>query len=122
MSITLNSKVFAKTSNVGPTSILLTTRSRGITLPDTILLDHRTKKNPVEAGSVNAIHKISIQRTFINADGVVKVGGVALTFDIPDDMDQTNIDAMYADMKDYQSSAMTERTANTAALLSGVIE
>ena len=122
MSITLNSKVFTKTSSPGPTSVLLTTKSRGITLPDTILLDHRVKKNPDEPGSLNNVHKVSFGRTFINADGVVKRGFVSLTIDLPNDMGQTDIDALMADKDDYEASAITVRTSNRTALLNGNLE
>ncbi len=121
MSITLNTKVFNETSRPGPTSALLTTYSRGITLPDTILLDHRVKANAVEPGSRDRVHKISIGRTFINADGVVKVGYVALTVTLPDDMSQSDIDDMMADFDDYAYSAKTVRTTVRAGLLSGFL-
>jgi hypothetical protein len=90
-------------------------------LPDTVLLDHRTKKNPVEPGSVNKVHKISIGRTYINADGVVKQGFVSKQLDIPDDMVQSDIDAMQADLDDYEFSAKTVRASNRASLESGFI-
>lgn len=122
MSITLNAKVFDVTRRPSDSSVILTTRSRGVTLPDTILLDYRTKKNPVEVGSVNRVHKISIQRTFINADGVVKVGGISLQYDLPDDMGQSDIDGLQADLTDYMASAITLRTANIAALQSGILQ
>jgi hypothetical protein len=122
MSITLNTKVFDVTERPSTRSVILTTRSRGATLPDTILLDYRTKKNPVEAGSLNRVHKISIQRTFINADGVVKVGGISLQFDLPDDMDQSNIDGLQADLTDFMASAITLRTANIAIVQGGILQ
>ncbi len=121
MSITLNTKVFDVTRRPSESSVLLTTYSRGATLPDSILLDHRTKKNPVEPGSTNRVHKISIGRTYVNADGVTKVGYVSRQLDIPDDMDQTNIDALQADMDDYEFSAKTVRASNRAALEGGFI-
>lgn len=122
MSITLNAKVFDVTSRPGPSSVILTTRSRGITLPDTILLDFRSKKNAVEAGSVDKVHKISIQRTYINADGVVKVGQISLQYVIPDDMGQSDVDGLQADMTDYMASAITLRTANIAAIQGGILQ
>jgi len=122
MSITLNTKVFSKTSTPGPTSVILTTYSRGATLPDTLLLDHRVAKNRVEAGSVDKIHRISLQRTYINADGVVKTVGIALQYTIPDDAVDADIDGVQADLTDYMASAITLRAANVAALRAGVIE
>lgn len=121
MSITINTKVFDVTRRPSESSVILTTFSRGATLPDTVLLDHRTKKNPVESGSVNKVHKISVGRTYINADGVVKQGYVSKQLDIPDDMVQSDIDAMQADLDDYEFSAKTVRTTVRASLESGFI-
>lgn len=121
MSITVNSKVFNETSRPGPTSAIYTTLSRGITLPDTILLDHRVKNNPVEAGSKDRVHKASIGRTYINADGVVKQGFVSVQFIIPDDMGQSDIDGLAADLDDYMYSAFTVRTSVRAGILSGFL-
>lgn len=121
MSITVNSKVFGETSRPGPTSILLTTLSRGVTLPDSILQDHRSKKNPVEPGSIDKIHKFSFARTFINADGVVKQGFVSYQAILPDDMGQSDIDDLLADLDDYLYSAKTVRTSVRAAFQAGIL-
>ena len=121
MSITVNSKVFGETGRPGPTSILLTTTSRGITLPDTILIDHRVAKNPVEPGSLDKIHKVSFGLTFINADGVVKRGIVSKQMTIPDDMPQADIDLLMADLDDYEFSAKTVRTSVRAGLQAGIL-
>jgi hypothetical protein len=121
MSITINTKVFDVTSRPGSSSVILTTRSRGITLPDSLLLDYRQRKNPVEAGSVDKVHKVSFQRTYINADGVVKVGQVSLQYVLPDDMGQSDVDALQADLTDFMASAITLRTANIALVQGGVL-
>jgi hypothetical protein len=121
MSITLNSKVFDPTSRPGPSSAILTTYSRGETLPDSIFLDFRSKKNPQETGSVNKVRKISIRRSFASGD-LIKYGDVSLQLDVPDDMDSTNVDALIADLTDYLASAITLRTANIAAWKNGVVQ
>lgn len=121
MSITVNSKVFNETSSPGPTSRILTTFGRGITLPDTILLDHRVRASNIEPGSKDRIHKISFGWTFINADGVVKVGYLSQTSQIPEDMIQADIDGLYADFDDHAYSAKTVRATVRAGLLSGFL-
>lgn len=121
MSITLNSKVFSPSSRPGPTSTILTTYSRGDTLPDTILLDFRSKKNPQETGSLNRVRKISIRRSYASGD-LIKYGDLSLQLDVPDDMDSTNVDALIADMTDYLASAITLRSTNIADWKNGVVQ
>jgi hypothetical protein len=120
-SITINAKVFNKTKSPTPTSTVFTTRSRGVTLPDTLQVAHREQKNPVEAGSIDKLSSVSIQRTYINTDGVVKTGQMALTSRIPDDMPADEITALRADLTDWLASAITLRAANVAAMDNGEV-
>jgi hypothetical protein len=120
-SITINSKVFSKTKSPTPTSTVFTTRSRGVTLPDSLQVAHREQKNPIEAGSIDKLSSVSFQRTYINADGVPKTGQMAHTSRIPDDMPEADITALRADLTDWLASAITLRTTNVAAMDNGEV-
>jgi hypothetical protein len=118
-SITLNSKVFSVTSRPSASSAILTTRSRGVSLPDSLLVAHRTQPNSSETGTRDAIHQTSIQRTYITAGGISKTIQFSLNSRIPDDADDTNVAAALADLTDYMASAVTLRAANIAAHTNG---
>ena len=119
--ITLSSKVFNKTKSPTPTSTIFTTRSRGVTLPDSLQVAHREQKNPVEAGSTDKLSSVSIQRTYINADGVVKTCQWSLNSRTPDDCPAADNDAALADLTDFMASAITLRSANIAAVVNGEV-
>lgn len=120
-SITLNAKAFTVTNRPSPTSCVFTTRSRGQTLPDTLMLAHRQQKNPVEPGSTDKLSTASVKRTYINADGVVKTVGWSLNSVRPDDCPDADSAAALADLTDFIASAITLRSANIAALENGEV-
>lgn len=123
MSITLNSKVFSLRSSPTPSSQLYGTTSRGATLPDTLLISHRVSKSSVSPAVTNRNSVASVQRTFIDAvTGLSDVGQVSLTMKIPSNMPAADVAAMYADLTDYQASAITPRAANVARITDGTLE
>lgn len=117
--ITLNAKVFNVTSRPNQRTAVLTTRSRGVDLPDTLQVAHRSGKNPVSG--LDELHSTSIQRTYLNASSEYKVIQFALTSKIPADADATNVAAALADLTDYMASAITLRSANIAAHENGEV-
>jgi len=113
---TINSKVFNKTKSPSPTSTVLTTRSRGDTLPDILTVSHKETKNPVEPGSTDIRSLVRIDRTYDSGSGVMKTVSWMLNAVSPDDADATNIAAALADLTDFMASAITLRTANIAVV------
>jgi len=113
---TINSKVFNKTKALGPTGTVLTTRSRGDTLPDILTVSHKETKNPVEPGSIDIRSLVRIDRTYDSGSGVMKTVSWMLNAVIPDDADATNIAAALADLTDFMASAITLRSANIAVV------
>jgi hypothetical protein len=115
-SYTINSKVFNKTKSPSATSTVLTTRSRGDTLPDVLTVSHKETKNAVEPGSNDTRSLVRIDRTYDSGSGVMKTVSWMLNSVIPDDADATNIAAALADLTDFMASAITLRTANIAVI------
>lgn len=118
---TVNSKAWFKASNPTDSSVLFRTVSRGVTLPDTMLLAHRTQKNAVEAGSIDKLSTLSVQRTYVNSDGVVKTVQWSINCRIPDDAPSGDVTGCLADLMDALTTASTLRSANTDAIVNGEI-
>lgn len=113
---TINTKVFNKTKSLGATGTVLTTRSRGDTLPDVLTVSHKETKNPVEPGSIDTRSLVRLDRTYDSGSGVMKQISWMLQSVIPDDADATNIAAALDDLFDFLASAVTKRTANIAVI------
>lgn len=126
--ITLNSKVFNVTSRPSPTVAIFTTRSRGLDLPDTLQIAHRTMKNLVQSPATavrlntvtDSLHSASIQRTYLSSyDSAHRIIQWTLSGKYPSDADATNVAAGLADLTDFIASAITLRSANIASLQNG---
>lgn len=123
MSITLNSKAFLLKGNPTPSSALYETKSRGATLPDTLLISHRTSKLPGSTTLTVRNSVVSIQRTFIDAvtglPGIIQFG---LPAKIPSNAPAADIAACLLDLTDYMASAYTARASNIARVTEGTLE
>jgi hypothetical protein len=115
-SYTLNSKVFNKTKSPTPTSTVLTTRSRGDLLPDILTVSHKETPNPVGEGIVDTRSVVSIDRTYLGADGEYRAIRWQLQAVIPSDADASNIAAARLDLTAFMASAITETAANIAVV------
>lgn len=113
---TLNSKVFTKSGLLGDSGVVLTTRDRGISLPDTLSVQHKLTKNVAEPGTFDARSVLSFTRTFDSGNGVMKKIEWKLQSVIPDDADATNVAAALDDLMDFLTSAHTLTAANVAVL------
>jgi len=117
----LTTHVFNKTSTLVPSGCILTDISRGITLPDRIRIAHTEQKNPVEPGSIDKLSVISLQYTYVNADGVVKHVQWSVNRRAPDDCPAATDTEAFNLLMDYFFSAKTDRAANIADLKNGVV-
>jgi hypothetical protein len=114
--ITINSKSFVTTQR-GETSTVRTTRSRGADLPDVFTASYKETKNPVEPGSVDTRSLRRFDRTYINADGVVKQVSYMLQTVIPDDCPSGDIAGVLADLVDFMTAGSGVGAANLAAIV-----
>jgi hypothetical protein len=115
--ITINSKVFTTTARPTDTSTVRTTRSRGADLPDVFTASYKLTKNPVEPGSEDMRGLRRFDRTYINADGVVKQVSYMLQVVIPDDTPSGDITGVLADLVDFMTAGSGVGAANLAAIV-----
>ncbi len=115
-SYTLNAKVFSKTESLGPTGTEFTTRSRGATLPDVLSISHKETKNPVSPAGIDVRSVVRLDRTYITSGGLVKKVSWMLQAVIPDDCPAADSTACRADLTAFAASAITEISANIAAI------
>jgi len=117
----LTTHVFNKTANPSPTSVQFTDISRGIDKPDSLRFAYTTQKNPVEPGSVDTLGNVSLQYTYVNADGVVKKIQWSVGYRLPDDAGATDVSNAFDLLMAYFFSAKTDVAANVADFKNRVI-
>ncbi len=117
---TLNSKVFNKTGNLGSTGVVLTTRDRGVGLPDTLSVQHKRTANTVEAGTFDKRSNVKFTRTYVSGDFTKEIA-FQIGAIIPDDADATNVAACLDDMMAWLTSARTLTAANIAVITNGEV-
>jgi hypothetical protein len=117
----LTTHVFNKTQTIVPSGCVLTDISRGIDKPDRLRIAHTEQKNPIEPSSTDKLSVISLQYTYVNADGVTKYVQWSVNRRAPDDCpaaDDTNaFDLLMA----YFFSAKTNVAANVADFKNGAV-
>jgi hypothetical protein len=112
---TLNSKVFNKNGNPTPTSSILRTVDRGLSLPDTLTVAHKRTANAIEPGTFDTRSNVKITRAYASGDYIKEIAW-QLGSIIPEDADATNVAAALDDLMDFLTSAHTLVAANIAVI------
>lgn len=117
----LTTHVFNKTQTIVPSGCVLTDVSRGIDKPDRLRIAHTTQKNPVEPTSVDTLSVVSLQYSYVNADGVLKYVQYSVNRRCPDDCPAADDTAAFNLLMDYYFSAKTDRASNIADIKNGAV-